>query len=71
MFDRWRAAWREQGFAPIREAWLDRAHPIGTRLRISETGQTGVFAGLDGAGALLLDTPEGRRRILTGHVAIP
>ena len=67
---RWRLRWESDGFDPIRTAWLNLAHSIGTRLRISETGQSGLFAGLDTSGALLLDTPDGRVRILAGHVAM-
>lgn len=64
-------AWTEQGFEPIRTAWLARAHPIGTALRASIGGRTeeGVFAGLDVDGALLLDTPEGRKRIVAADVS--
>lgn len=69
-FHRRRTQWESQGFDPIRTDWLGLAHPIGTRLLISETGQTGTFAGLDPSGALLLDTAEGRRRIFAGHVAM-
>jgi BirA family transcriptional regulator, biotin operon repressor / biotin---[acetyl-CoA-carboxylase] ligase len=58
--------WLAHGFAPIRADWLARAHPIGTRLRAD--GADGTFAGLDEDGALLLDTPAGRRRIIAGDV---
>jgi BirA family biotin operon repressor/biotin-[acetyl-CoA-carboxylase] ligase len=64
-------AWTEHGFAPIRAAWLVRAHPIGSSLRASIGGRTeeGVFAGLDEGGALLLDTPDGRKRLIAGEVS--
>src|SRR5580704_18159241 len=63
-------AWTEHGFEPIRTAWLGRAHPIGTPLRASIGGRTeeGVFAGLDEGGAMLLDTPDGRKRIVAAEV---
>jgi BirA family biotin operon repressor/biotin-[acetyl-CoA-carboxylase] ligase len=62
--------WEAEGFDPIRTAWLARAHPIGTPLRISLPNRhaEGAFAGLDSDGALLLDTQEGRQRILAGDV---
>jgi BirA family biotin operon repressor/biotin-[acetyl-CoA-carboxylase] ligase len=62
--------WLDQGFAPIREAWLARGHPPGTRLRVTVRGQVieGAFVGLDTDGALLLDTAEGARRIVVGDV---
>ena len=63
-------SWTEHGFEPIRAAWLARAHPIGTPLRASIGGRTeeGVFAGLDEGGAMLLDTAEGRKRIVAADV---
>jgi len=64
-------AWTEHGFGAIRTAWLSRAHPVGTRLRASIGGRTeeGVFAGLDEDGAMLLDTPDGRKRIVAADVS--
>jgi BirA family biotin operon repressor/biotin-[acetyl-CoA-carboxylase] ligase len=64
-------AWQEHGFEPIRAAWLARAHPIGTMLRASIGGRTeeGLFAGLDEDGAMLLDTPDGRKRIVAADVS--
>ncbi|HXT81221.1 MAG TPA: biotin--[acetyl-CoA-carboxylase] ligase [Acetobacteraceae bacterium] len=63
-------SWQQDGFAVIREAWLDRSYPIGARLRISVQGATfeGDFAGLDPDGALLLDDHGERRRIVAGDV---
>lgn len=62
--------WLDQGFAPIRQAWLDRSYPLGTMLRVSVGGQVveGAFVGLDQDGALLLDMAEGPRRIVVGDV---
>ena len=64
------AQWLAQGFEPIRTAWMARAYPIGTPLRVNVGHQplTGGFAGLDQDGALLLDTEEGRRRVVVGDV---
>ena len=64
-------AWQRDGFTPIRAAWLARAHPIGAALLVTVLGQTieGDFAGLDADGALLLDTRQGRQRIVAGDVA--
>jgi BirA family biotin operon repressor/biotin-[acetyl-CoA-carboxylase] ligase len=64
-------AWTEQGFAPIRAAWMARAQPIGTPLRASIGGRSeeGLFAGLDEDGAMLLDTPDGRKRIVAAEVS--
>lgn len=62
--------WREGGFDAIRERWLDRSYPIGAAIKANASGQpiTGHFAGLDPDGALLLDTVNGRQRIVAGEV---
>jgi BirA family biotin operon repressor/biotin-[acetyl-CoA-carboxylase] ligase len=66
----WFGTWQQEGFAPIRAAWLARAHPIGSTLsvRLGERFVTGTFAGTGDDGALLLDTQEGRMRIVAGDV---
>lgn len=70
--DRRLTTWTEEGFYPIRAAWLARAHPIGTKLHAGLGGRTeeGLFAGLDEDGALLLDTPDGRKRIVAAEVSV-
>jgi BirA family biotin operon repressor/biotin-[acetyl-CoA-carboxylase] ligase len=62
--------WQAEGFAPIRDQWLGRSYPVGAAIRATSAGQplTGHFAGLDLDGALLLDTPQGRQRIVAGDV---
>lgn len=63
-------AWRNGGFAAIREQWLNRSYPIGAAIqaRAGDQPVAGHFAGLDVDGALLLDTAEGRRRIIAGEI---
>ena len=62
--------WETEGFDPIRLRWLARSYPIGAAIAASAGSQpvTGHFAGLDADGALLLDTPLGRQRIVAGEV---
>jgi BirA family biotin operon repressor/biotin-[acetyl-CoA-carboxylase] ligase len=64
------AVWQADGFAPIREQWLGRSYPVGAAIRANSGGHPvgGHFAGLDVDGALLLDTPQGRLRIVAGEV---
>ncbi len=71
-FHRLLGLWTEQGFAPIREAWLALSYPIGSAIKFTgATGPiTGRFAGLDVDGALLLDTPDGLLRFLAGDVSV-
>lgn len=62
--------WRNLGFADARRAWLARAWNIDKPItaRLDQETVEGVFSGLDQDGALLLDTPTGRRRITAGDV---
>lgn len=56
-FTLWLARWRAEGFAAVRDRWLDRAHPPGTPLRtVLPDGSVveGCFDDLDADGALIL-----------------
>jgi BirA family biotin operon repressor/biotin-[acetyl-CoA-carboxylase] ligase len=66
----WLEVWEQDGFVPIRAAWLLRAHPVGTplRLTIGERVVGGSFAGLADDGALILHTERGRERFVVGDV---
>ena len=66
----WLDVWDRDGFAAIRSAWLTRAHPPGTTLRVVNGERTieGRFADLADDGALILDTSEGRMRWVAGDV---
>lgn len=70
-FAKWYEAWRGEGFLPIREAWLSRAHGLGRRIRVRLVREeiTGVFRDIDDAGALILGLPGGvTRAISAGEV---
>ena len=66
----WRVKWIKSGFGPIRAEWLRRAARLGEyiKVRLAQETLEGVFADLDFDGALILDCPEGRRRIVAGAV---
>ncbi len=68
----WWEIWELNGFSPIRAAWLARAHPQGTQLRLTIGDQSveGRFADLAPDGALLVDTDAGRQRVVAGDVAL-
>ena len=68
--DSWAVRWQEDGFAPVRAAWLARAAGIGEaiRVRLERATVFGRFLDLDEHGALLLETAEGSRRIAAGEV---
>jgi BirA family transcriptional regulator, biotin operon repressor / biotin---[acetyl-CoA-carboxylase] ligase len=70
-FVTFRTLWRASGFAPIRMAWLARAHPVGTPLiaRLGTEDVPGRFHDLAPDGALLLALDDGGiRAIHAGEV---
>jgi BirA family biotin operon repressor/biotin-[acetyl-CoA-carboxylase] ligase len=70
-FESWRALWVAQGFAPIAEAWTDRAHGLGQacEARLPNGVIVGVAEGLDPDGALRLRLESGAvERITAGDV---
>lgn len=62
--------WRNLGFADTRRAWLARAWNLGKPITVRLETETleGVFSGLDETGTLLLEAPEGIKRITAGDV---
>ncbi|UCH74649.1 MAG: biotin--[acetyl-CoA-carboxylase] ligase [Rhodospirillales bacterium] len=66
-FAGWRARWQRSGPGPLREGWLARAAHIGGEIAVRLPGDElrGRFAGLDAAGALLVDLPDGSRRTVS------
>lgn len=53
----WFALWNKEGFAPIRQAWLDRGPRIGAKISVRNNQKHrlhGRFLGLDTDGALML-----------------
>jgi BirA family biotin operon repressor/biotin-[acetyl-CoA-carboxylase] ligase len=66
--------WRTRGFAPIRKAYLESAHGVGQGAVIrtsleSDESVSGVFAGIDEDGALLLRLVDGTvRSLVAGDV---
>lgn len=73
-FDTWLSRWQTGGFAPIRDAWLTRAHALGEKViaRLETETVEGVFADLMPDGALRLDLADGTRRLISaGDVFFP
>ncbi len=64
------AGWRDMGFYPVREAWLERAHGLGepVTVRLEKETLTGEFRTLDEQGALVLGLNGDERRITAGDV---
>jgi BirA family transcriptional regulator, biotin operon repressor / biotin---[acetyl-CoA-carboxylase] ligase len=66
-FDHWVRTWRTSGFLAIRGRWLDVAHGIGDPIiaRFPDgCEEQGIFQGIDGAGALVLEGVDGRVRTI-------
>lgn len=65
-FAKWYEVWSAQGFSVIRDAWLARAHGLGTRIRarLVKQERSGMFEGIDENGALLLNEGLGRISVL-------
>ncbi len=67
---RWRQ-WEDDGFTVIRQDWLARAWSLGAPVTVAADSATltGQFDGIDEAGALLLATDQGLRRVLSGSLS--
>lgn len=63
---------QDDGFAPVFDAWRALSVTLGQDVRVLGVGETfeGRAADIDETGALLVDTSEGRRRVLAGDVSI-
>ncbi len=66
----WEAVFAEQGFEPIRAAWLSHAARLGEviRARTGHETREGVFETVDADGALVLVMAKGRARIPAAEV---
>ena len=67
----WVNRWLDDGFAPVRRAWMHHAHGLGEEIevRLPRETLTGIFKDLDERGVLVLELPDGaRREISAGDV---
>ena len=62
-------AFTEQGFAPLRNAFLQRDALANAQVQLSD-GSCGRAAGIDPSGALLVQAREGLRRIDSAEVSV-
>lgn len=69
-FFHWWRIWTVSGFAPVRDAWLDRAHGLGqpVQVRLDTDTLEGVFLTMDENGALVLGQGPARRLVMAGDV---
>ena len=66
------AGFEEVGFGGYVEAWRDHDWLLGRTITVDtpERQVTGVAAGVDSDGALLVDSKEGQRRIISGSIVM-
>lgn len=68
----WVHTWNEDGFRPVHEAWLQRAHGLNQEITVERGGETltGRFLGLDEGGNLLLKRGDGITMLPLMEVAV-
>ncbi len=66
----WESIFANQGFSPLRTAWLSHAARLGETItaRTGTSSETGVFETIDASGALILKTTRGRRAIPAAEI---
>jgi BirA family transcriptional regulator, biotin operon repressor / biotin---[acetyl-CoA-carboxylase] ligase len=69
-FAQWEQRFQTQGFAPVQQAWLNRATRLGQQITAKTGTETlsGIFETVDENGHLILSTPLGRRSIPAADV---
>jgi len=73
-FEFWRSVWAREGFSPIRDIWLARAHGVGQRCvaRLNDKTLEGIFTDLAPDGSLVLEMIGGETRLISaGDVFFP
>ena len=63
----WVNRWLDDGFVPIRRAWLSHAHALGGEIEVRMPSETlkGTFKDVDQHGALILELPGGGQRLIS------
>ena len=63
---------QQQGFAPFMAEWRDADALAGKAVRVlaGEQVQPGIARGIDAEGALMLETPTGLMRFISGEVSV-
>ena len=68
-FDKRYTSWQEEGFAPLREDWLENSlHQVGKKITVSSDKQiTGTFETLTESGALQIRSLTEKKDLMTIH----
>lgn len=70
----WTRLWQQQGFAPIRQAWLEQAVFLGQPITLRDDhapAQSGIFHDLAADGALLLRLADGTVKTIFSGLVTP
>ena len=69
-FNKYYAQWQQNGFAEIREIWLDNAYGIGQIVQVKpqEDILEGIFKDIDAEGNLLLEINDKIQKFNSGEV---
>ncbi len=72
-YEYWYQMWLAEGFSAIREHWIGKARGIGEEIivRLDKKELSGIFAGIDHNGALILRKDTGDQHISAGEVFFP
>lgn len=73
-FDFWKETWIQEGFVPIRSAWLSKAKGLGEPIvaRLANDQTEGTFEDLDPSGNLIIRLRSGDKRLISaGEVYFP
>ena len=72
-FKRWKNIWEEEGFSPIREAWMERSIGMGKRItaKLVESSYTGIFSDLNIDGSLVMITDDGNKVVISSGDIFP
>lgn len=68
--ERYILLWKENGFSPIYNLWMKYAAGLEQTISFDLQGklQTGIFKGINGEGALLLNTSKGLKKFTAGEI---
>ena len=66
------AAFQSEGLLPFVQAWrdADALHGAEARVTVGEALHRGIARGIDADGALMLETPAGVMRFISGEVSV-
>jgi len=72
-FKRWRDVWEQEGFSPIRTAWLSRVLGLGENItaRLASASYIGKFVDISEDGSLLMETVDGKKLNITSADIFP